>query len=77
MWESGEAPAHWKLANVIPIDRGMREEMRNYRPTSLTSVLGKVMEKVVLGDSERQLKNKAIIKASSMDSFKESPSLVI
>lgn len=42
----------------------MRKEPGNYRAMSLTSVPGKVMQKVVLGNTERQLKKKAIIRHS-------------
>ncbi|GAB0209633.1 mitochondrial enolase superfamily member 1 [Grus japonensis] len=64
-WESGEVPADWKLANVIPIyKKGMREDPGNYRPVSLTSAPGKIMEKIVLGAIERHLKNNAIIRHS-------------
>ncbi|KAK4828514.1 hypothetical protein QYF61_026936 [Mycteria americana] len=49
-WESGEIPADWKLASVILIyKKSMREDPGNYRPVSLTSVPGKVMEKIALG----------------------------
>lgn len=49
-WESGEVPADWELTSAIPIFKEcMREDPANYRPASLTSVLGKNMEKVILG----------------------------
>ncbi|KAK4810508.1 hypothetical protein QYF61_004288, partial [Mycteria americana] len=48
-WESGEIPTDWKLANVIPIyKKVMREDPGNYRPVSLNSVPGKIMEKIIL-----------------------------
>ena len=41
-WESGEVPADWKLASVIPIyKKGMREDPGNYRPVGLTSAPGR------------------------------------
>ncbi|KAK4827324.1 hypothetical protein QYF61_016574 [Mycteria americana] len=64
-WESGEVPADWKLASVIPIyKKGVREDPGNYRPVSLTSVPGKIMENIILGSIERHLKNIAIIRHS-------------
>ncbi|GAB0180000.1 mitochondrial enolase superfamily member 1 [Grus japonensis] len=63
-WESGEVPADWKLANVIPIyKKALREDPGNYRPVSLTSVPGKIL-KFILGTIERHLKNNAVIKHS-------------
>ncbi|KAK4822566.1 hypothetical protein QYF61_016135 [Mycteria americana] len=64
-WEAGEVLAHWKLANVTPIyKKGVREDPGNYRPVSLTSFPGKIMEKIILGATERHLKNNAIIRHS-------------
>ncbi|PKU28023.1 rna-directed dna polymerase from mobile element jockey-like [Limosa lapponica baueri] len=58
-WESGEVPDDWKLAKVIPINKkGVREDPGNY---SLTLFPGKIMEKIILGVTERHLKNNAII----------------
>ncbi|KFQ89025.1 hypothetical protein N337_00969, partial [Phoenicopterus ruber ruber] len=61
-WESEEVPVDWKLANVIPICKeGIKELPGNYRPVSLTSAPGKVMEKIMLGAIDRHIKNNAII----------------
>lgn len=61
-WKSGEVPADWKLASVIPIYRkGMRLDPGTYRPVGLTSVPGRVLEKIILGAPERHLKNKDVI----------------
>jgi len=44
-WLTGEVPGHWRIASVTPIyKKGQKEDLGNYRPVSLTSVLGKIME---------------------------------
>ena len=46
---TGEVPEDWRLANVTPIyKKGCKEDLGNSRPVSLTLVLGKVMEQIVL-----------------------------
>ncbi|KAK4816177.1 LOW QUALITY PROTEIN: hypothetical protein QYF61_012467 [Mycteria americana] len=61
-WESGEVPADWKLASVVPIyKKGVREDPGIYRCVSLASVPGKMMEKIILGAVERHFKDGAII----------------
>ncbi|KAK4818286.1 hypothetical protein QYF61_010428 [Mycteria americana] len=48
-WLTGEVPADWRLANVTAIyKKGQEEDLGNYRPVSLTSVLGKLMEQIIL-----------------------------
>ena len=48
-WLSGEVPVDWQLANVTPIyKKGRRADPGNYRPVSLTSVPGKLMEQIIL-----------------------------
>ncbi|KAM7094975.1 germ cell nuclear acidic protein isoform 2-T2 [Ciconia maguari] len=64
-WESREVPADWKLASVISIYKnGVREDPGNYRPVSLTSHSGKIMEKIILGTTDSYLKNNAVIRHS-------------
>jgi len=64
-WESGKVLAGWKLASVIAsYKKGLREDPGNYRPVSLTSVPGKIMERIRLGTVERHLQNSAIIRHS-------------
>ena len=46
---TGQVPAKWKLANVTPIfkKKGMKKLACNYRPISLTSIIGKLMETIL------------------------------
>ena len=46
--DSGTLPSDWTSANVVPVfKRGDRHQPSNYRPISLTSLVVKVMEKIV------------------------------
>uniref|UniRef100_A0A493TTX5 Reverse transcriptase domain-containing protein n=1 Tax=Anas platyrhynchos platyrhynchos TaxID=8840 RepID=A0A493TTX5_ANAPP len=64
-WLSGEVPADWRLANVTPIyKKGRRADPGNYRPVSLTSVPGKLMEQILLGVIMRHLQGKQAIRRS-------------
>ena len=49
IWETGTCPSQWKKAIIIPILKKGKDpsQIRNYRPISLTSILGKVMEKMI------------------------------
>ncbi|KFO60577.1 RNA-directed DNA polymerase from mobile element jockey, partial [Corvus brachyrhynchos] len=48
-WLTGEVSGDWKLANVMPIHKkGRKEDLSNYRPVSLTSIPGKVIEQFIL-----------------------------
>lgn len=47
-FKEGKIPKVWKQANVTPIHKkGSVTEAKNYRPISLTSILGKLYEKIV------------------------------
>ena len=64
-WDSGEGPIDWKLPNVVPVfKKGNRDDPSNYRPVSLNSVPGKIMEKIILGVIEKHLKDNAVIAPS-------------
>ena len=46
--EQGEIPGEWKKANISPIyKKGARNKAENYRPISLTSIICKIMEKLI------------------------------
>ncbi|KAJ7397925.1 RNA-directed DNA polymerase from mobile element jockey-like protein [Pitangus sulphuratus] len=61
-WESREVPADQKLANVVPMfKKGKKEDPGNYKPVSLTSTPGKILEKIILGSIEKHLKDNTVI----------------
>ena len=46
--QEGTVPNDWKLANIVPSHKkGSKSSPENYRPISLTSVVSKIMEKLV------------------------------
>ena len=47
--DTGKIPDDWREANVTPIykQKGKKSDPGNYRPVSLTNVVGKMMERVV------------------------------
>ncbi|KFV50858.1 hypothetical protein N328_12513, partial [Gavia stellata] len=61
-WLTGKVPADWRLANVTPIyKKGWKEDPGNYRPVSLTSVPGKVMEQIILSAITRHVQDNQVI----------------
>ena len=45
---TGEFPEEWKIAKIIPLfKKGNRRMMKNYRPVSLLSVAGMILEKII------------------------------
>ncbi|MEJ1857794.1 reverse transcriptase family protein, partial [Escherichia coli] len=59
----GKVPEDWKLANVTPIykKKGDKKVALNYRPISLTSVAGKILEKILRDRLVRFLESNNII----------------
>ena len=67
-WTTGEGPEDWRKAIVTPIfKKGKKEDPGDYRPLSLTSIPGKVMEQLILEVIIRQVEEKVI--SSSQHGF--------
>lgn len=60
-WESRDIPAEGKLAKVLIFKKGNKEESGNYKPVNLSSVSGKIREKVIVGGIVKHMKNNAVI----------------
>ena len=47
-WENGHVPKLWKLATINPIlKKGKKtDQLTSYRPSSLTSCIGKLVERM-------------------------------
>ncbi|KAK4807164.1 hypothetical protein QYF61_024284 [Mycteria americana] len=64
-WLTGEVPVDWRLANVTPIyKKGWKEDPGNYRPVSLTSVPGRVMEQIILSAITQHVQDTQVIRPS-------------
>ena len=60
-WEMGEVPEDWRRANVIPVfKKGKKEEPGNYRPVSLTSIPGKILEQIIMWSLCKYLEHNAV-----------------
>ena len=63
--DEGRIPDDWRNANVVPIyKKGSKAEPGNYRPVSLTSVTGKLLERLVKNDIDAHIENNNLIKDS-------------
>ena len=63
--EIGDVPLLWRKGNVVPIfkkgDRGLKS---NYRPVSLTSVVGKLLESIIAKNIREHLDKHSLINDS-------------
>ena len=59
--EPGEVPGDEKLSNLPVFKKAKKEDPGSYRPVSLTSVPGKIMDKIMLGVNEKHLRDNAVI----------------
>jgi hypothetical protein len=63
--KEGMVPDDWKIANVTPIfKKGSRQDPSNYRPVSLTSHIGKLMESILKDKVVEHLKKFTVINES-------------
>ena len=64
-FESSQLPQDWKTAHVIPIfKKGTKTDPANYRPISLTSVVVKLLERILKESIMSHLVSKKLIKPS-------------
>ncbi|KAK4816275.1 hypothetical protein QYF61_014347, partial [Mycteria americana] len=77
-WQSGEVSSDWNKGHFIPFffKKGKKENPGNYRPFSLTSVPGKIMEQILLEDRSRHItesQNHRIVQGWQLNHFPGQP----
>ena len=76
-WQSGEVPGDWKKENITPVfKKGRNENPWNFQMVNLTSVPGKVMEKILLELMSRPMQDKEVISHSQHGFTKDKSCLI-
>ncbi len=74
--ESGDVPQDFKDSNIIPLfKKGKRTDPSNYRPISLTSVIGKLFERLIKNEIVPYLEDSNLL-AQSQHGFRSNHSTV-
>ena len=62
-FQTGHFPKAWKRANVTPLykNKGERSHVKNYRPVSLLSCVGKVMERAIFEAMFKHLQDNKLL----------------
>ena len=65
-WETGKLPDTWKLAVIVLLHKEGKDpsELTSYRPISLTAVLGKIMERMVLRRLQQHTEQSSLFDSS-------------
>ncbi|KAJ7427611.1 hypothetical protein WISP_05487 [Willisornis vidua] len=67
-----EASQDWKKGTLAPnFKRSMKEDPENYELVSLTSILGKMVEQLILETISRHMKDKKVNRISHYEFTKE------
>ncbi|GAB0205877.1 mitochondrial enolase superfamily member 1 [Grus japonensis] len=75
-WRIGEVPEDWRKANVTPVfKKGKKEDPGNYRPVSLNSIPGEMMEQLILGVINKHVEEKKVIGSGQHGFTKGKPCL--
>ena len=63
--EMGAVPQDWRDANVTPLfKKGSRSQPENYRPISLTSIIGKMLESIIKDSLVQHLESFNLVRES-------------
>ncbi len=75
--DEGNLPEDWKVANITPVykNKGNKHHSTNYRPVSLTSVVCKILEKIVRKEILNHMKRNSLF-AKEQHGFLEGRSCI-